>query len=263
MFCVKTFIVRAHSSGVERPLGMRKAGGSNPPESMRENMKKELLLIFLLTVSFASPLLLIIDASGSMEDEIEGSNQTKIEAAKEAAINLINKYNDEIALMVYTDCDDEGDPMTGSLRIEEEFTTDKSTLINKVKDIEPFLGTPLVDSIKEGIKYLKSRNVHNAQIVVLTDGEDTCSDEDLQTVIEEALSSGYVVNVAIVGFGLEEDTEKEIRREVTAAGGKYYSAQDAITLKQSLEKAAGADNQTCCCLPALMLLLGIGAAAKP
>ena len=193
-----------------------------------------------------------------MADTLPTSTITKIDAAKEAAHELINTYGDKIALMVYEDCDGLGDPFSGDIRIWMNFTTDKYALNNAIDEIEPSMGTPIADAIKEGIIYLKNKYISNALIVVITDGEETC-DGDVASAIENAVNAGYEVRV--IGFGLEGDEESSLKEEVEEGGGAYYSAKDPNALKTKLKEASGEGE--CCCATALILLVaGLGIATS-
>ncbi len=188
--------------------------------------------LLLMAAVYAKPLLLIIDASGSMEDTLP-SGETKIATAKSVATETINSYNDQIALMVYDDCDSGGDPMSGSIIVSNAFTTDKSALTSKVSEITANSDTPLANSITEGVLYAK-QNGGGAQIVILTDGLETC-DGDISGAIQSAEQQG--INVKLVGFALSEEDKQNISSAVTSAGGSYYDAGDELGLQQAFTQA--------------------------
>ncbi|MFA5077713.1 MAG: VWA domain-containing protein [Candidatus Micrarchaeia archaeon] len=213
-------------------------------------MKKNLLilsLVLLMAAAYAKPLLLIIDSSGSMDDTLP-SGKTKLETAKEVAIETVNSYGDEIALMVYTDCDSGGDPLSGSISVWEPFTTSKSSLISKINSITADSSTPIANSITEGTKYLQQIK-GTGQMVLLTDGEETCSG-DVVSAVEAAQSAG--MEVKVVGFALDTSSQDAISSSVTQGGGKYYNAGDEIELRQALSEAV---SDASCCAPTAILLI--------
>ncbi len=222
-------------------------------------IRELLFLLILSTVFFAKPLLLIIDASGSMDEYLPNSTITKMDAAKEAAHELVNNYNDKIALMTYDECDDYGDPYNDGIRVVVAFSdvtaVDRSHLLHQAIDnLEPSGGTPIANAIEEGVVYLQDENINDALMVVITDGEETCGG-DVQSAIENALSKGY--EVRIIGFGLDEEGEKVLKEEIENAGATYYSAKDPNALKMKLREATGTGG--CCCSTALiMLVIGLG-----
>jgi len=209
-----------------------------------------LMFLLLVTGVYAKSVLLIIDASGSMDGYMPDGIQTKEEAAKEAAIDLIQSSSDEFALMVYTDCDSSGDPYTGDISVWQEFTYDDSVIVSRIQSIYPQDATPIADSIKEGTTYLASKR-SSGTIVVLTDGEETCgSNSDITNAIQSANSQGISVNV--IGFQLSDYSKTQMQQVVQDGGGDFYSANDTQQLKQAFKQATG--NETCCC-PTFMILL--------
>ncbi|MBU0586221.1 VWA domain-containing protein [Candidatus Micrarchaeota archaeon] len=216
-------------------------------------MKMRNLILGLLVLSsmvWAKPLLLIIDASGSMDDTLP-SGQTKLETAKQVALETVDSYSDSIALMVYTDCDSGGDPNSGAISVWTTFTMDKATLRNQIQGISASYSTPIANSIIEGTTYIKSVG-NGAQMLVLTDGEETCGySSDVTTAVSSAQASG--VEVKVVGFALSASGEQTVSDSVTQGGGKYYGAGDELELKQAFSQALGTDDL--CCVPAAALLV--------
>ena len=194
-----------------------------------------LFLFAILSITFARPTLLIIDASGSMDD-IMADGTSKIDAAKIAAKQIVQNANDEIALMIYDDCDAGGDPHSGPIRVVVEFTTDKSTLTSEIDAIEPWGGTPIAGSIEEGMIYVSATG-KNAGIILLTDGEETCDDVSYAAQMASQASQYGVVIINIVGFQLDEYAQDEMEAIAAAAGGNYYDAQDVSSLTTSLQQA--------------------------
>lgn len=208
-------------------------------------MNKVILALLVLAAAvYAKPLLLIIDASGSMDETLD-SGKTKLETAKEVAINTINGYGDEIALMVYTDCDSYGDPSSGDISVWEDFTTDKATLRQKIESITSYGSTPIADAITEGTAYVQQTR-GAATIVVLTDGEETCgSDSDVVASLQSARSNG--MDVRVVGFALSNSSQTALSSTVAQGGGTYYGAQDQLSLQSALSQAVGGGELPPCC----------------
>lgn len=216
------------------------------------NAYKLILALLVLGASvYARPLLLIMDASGSMDETLE-SNKTKLETAKEVAINTINGYGDEIALMVYTDCDSSGDPYSGSIRVWVNFTTDKALLRQEIESITASYSTPIARAVNEGTAYIRQAK-GTATMVVLTDGEETCdSDSDVVSAIQSATSGG--MDVSVVGFALDNSSQASLSSTVTQGGAKYYNAKDKLQLQSALTQAIGGANLPCCGSLALLAI---------
>lgn len=219
------------------------------------NMKTILLFLCLVfSAVFARPTLIIIDASGSMEDYLPDGTM-KIDAAKTAAKQIVQSANDEIALMTYDDCDYGGDPTYGPIRVVVNFTMNKQILIQQIDAIEPWGSTPIADSIKEGSKYVATTG-QDAGIVLLTDGEETCGYLDSQEIADLAATSGVSI-VNIVGFQLDNYTQAQMAEVAEATGGSYYDATDVASLTYSLQQAYGSasgSDLVCCSAPVAILL---------
>ena len=138
--------------------------------------------LFLITASFGftehdssrsdikieRSIILLFDASESMLEN------NKIGEAKIAAKNYLTsgilRSRDEVALIVFYDCND--------IRVEQPFTTNKVALISKIDDIQPYSLTPLKVSIKFAKDYLDNYARGKVKrIIVYTDGMETCNGE--------------------------------------------------------------------------------------
>ncbi len=213
------------------------------------------ILCLMLSLSFARPILLIIDSTGSMGESLD-SGGTKLDAAKQAATQIVQNSNDEIALMVYDACDSAGDPMSGGARVVVPFTTDKAQIITAINALSPQDDTPIADAITEASTYVQSSG-KNAAIIMLTDGEETCGTFDASTLASTANSHG-VAMVNVVGFQLSSSAQTQMQGLASDSGGKYYDANDTASLQQSMQQAYGNASGTgsgMCCLPSAFIML--------
>jgi len=211
------------------------------------------LLCLLLSLSFARPILLIIDSTGSMGGSLD-TGMTKLDAAKQAATQIVQNSNDEIALMIYTACDSAGDPMSGGARVVVPFTTDKTQLITEIDKLTADSDTPIADAITEASTYVQTSG-KSAAIILLTDGEETCGSFDASSLASIASSHG-VTMVNVVGFQLSSSAQTQMQSLAADSGGKYYDANDTASLQQSMQQAYGNASGTggMCCLPSAFLL---------
>lgn len=118
-------------------------------------------------------VVILFDASGSMGDV------SKIDKAKAAARNVLWKLaeNTPIALIVFYDC--------GNIVVEQEFTTDVKLVRAKIDQIIPTGGTPLADGIAFAKAYIqKQRSGGKARLVILSDGEESCSGDPVKAAKE-------------------------------------------------------------------------------
>lgn len=220
------------------------------------NSKTLLFLLLGVTMTFASPYLLVMDASGSMGDRPSGFNETKMEAAKRAANNFVDRTDDEIGLMFFDDCDSGGDPYSGSNRIINGFTRDKASLKTEINSMQTGFSTPIANALTEARAYIESTRGYGT-IILITDGEETCGGDPVD--VAGSIYTENVGQVHVIGYligGSAEETAQEIAQ---AGGGKYYSVENAGELEAALVDISG--GEFACCPAALLLvlpLLGVG-----
>lgn len=112
--------------------------------------------------SITKSIILLFDASGSMEDN------SKIGNAKSAAKNAIRDLSDtiEVALIVFSDCE--------KIEVTQPFTTDKNLISTKIDQVQPYGSTPLGDAIDFANDYKKNARSADRTVVLFTDGIETC-----------------------------------------------------------------------------------------
>lgn len=184
----------------------------------------------------ASSLLLLIDSSGSMGDEIGGSNhQIKIDVAKDAAVAALGRATRsgavEVAVLAFS-----GDCATPVPRFLG-FTRDADRLSAFIRDLQPGGGTPMADALTFANRFM-DRNAHRGasdrMIVLLADGQNDCGDVGHSMAALRA--SGTVFRHETVGFGITPNSPaaQDLRRIATETGGMYHHAADAAQLADVL-----------------------------
>ena len=179
-----------------------------------------------------SSLLLLIDASGSMGDEIgRGSSQVKIEAAKQAAIAALGRAAQggsvEVAVLAFS-----GDCQNPVPRYQD-FTGDVNRLTQFIGSLQPGGGTPMADALLFANRYMDKNGDAGAStrmIMLLADGQNDCGDVD--RAMASLKSSGIVFRHETVGFGIAPNSQaaQDLRDIATQTGGAYHHAVDANQL---------------------------------
>ena len=179
-----------------------------------------------------SSLLLLIDASGSMGDEIgSGNSQVKIEAAKQAAIAALGRAAQsgsvEVAVLAFSgDCQD-------PVPHHQDFTGDVNRLTQFIGSLQPGGGTPMADALLFANRYMDKNGdagASNRMIMLLADGQNDCGDVD--QAMASLKSSGIIFRHETVGFGIAPDSQaaQDLRDVATQTGGAYHHAVDANQL---------------------------------
>jgi uncharacterized protein YegL len=168
-------------------------------------------------------IMLVLDVSGSMGDE--GQNGTKLDDAKESAIEFLNAVRPEfyIGLITFED----------SVILRAPLSMDRNNLISHIEQMTEEGGTALGDAIALATDHLTSegRSIADKYMVLMTDGmQTTLNRYDWPEAAEIASSENVVIYT--VGFGSDAavgDLESIARK----TGGQYLFAASGSELVQS------------------------------
>jgi Mg-chelatase subunit ChlD len=173
----------------------------------------------------AVDVVLVIDRSGSMNDELE-SGLTRFVAAKKAATNFINRLTanvDHVALVSFC----------GDVDLNEPLTTNFPSVLAAVGDLEMDPDTRIDFGITEAHAELTSIR-HNPLalpvMVVLTDGENypTNTRPLVPIAADAAKAAGIRLVTIALGTGADTDLLSEIASTPTA--NNYYFATNSSQL---------------------------------
>ncbi|MBC2711530.1 MAG: VWA domain-containing protein [Desulfosarcina sp.] len=171
----------------------------------------------------AGNLIFILDSSGSMWGQVEGT--AKITIAKEVLTDLIRDLPDNavVGLVAYGhrrkgDCDD----------VEELIALgplDKKKMVGRIQALSPKGKTPISRSVHltaERIKHMEDETT----IILVSDGKETC-DPDPCGLIKELKGAGIKFVMHVIGFDVTEEEKQELECMAREGGGKYFTADNA------------------------------------
>ena len=189
-----------------------------------------LLTLACPSLSNASKLVIILDASGSMWGQINGT--AKIEIARSAFDELLGTLpaDMEVGLVAY------GHRVKGDCADIEELVSpaplDAPALKAAVASISPKGMTPMAASVRMVAERLKTEE-QEASIVLISDGKETC-DADPCAAVRALKDLGIAFTLHVVGFDVGGDTEAQLRCMADAGGGVYFQAKDSAELAGAL-----------------------------
>lgn len=163
--------------------------------------------------------IVIFDSSGSMSDNDPGAVGRS--AAGQAFFDVL-RSSDEVAVLDFGAGVDSG--LTDS-RLLQDFTSDRNLLDAALAQLTESGGTPLWESILDGLSLLSNRLGTGGALVVLTDGE--ADDFNLSTVISQATAQD--VPVYPIGLGQNLDFT-QLRDAANQTGGSFAEAGDSSAL---------------------------------
>lgn len=206
-----------------------------PFQKLRKNLLLFLQLLILAAVLFGlgDPVanmkktsdkntVLLIDRSGSMQT-IEEDGRTRLEHAKEAAIDFVRGLKGEAKAMVIGFAD--------RADVVCNFTTDSRRLVRRIEDIEPTDGPSLIgEALQLAVAYSTK---------IATGGEGWSPDAPIETANIELFSDGRIADanekyvtrgeMTYYRIGLEDDNAGivafDVRRELEQPGVVSVFAQ--------------------------------------
>jgi hypothetical protein len=179
----------------------------------------------LLTHARAAPgsrLYVILDASGSMLETMQG--RTKFELAREAVEEVLATLppGPQVALRVYghrkRSVDQGAENDTELLLPFQPF--DREVFFAKLRSLRARGRTPLHLSLTEALKDLKGGGSGPTSVVLLTDGGDDCRRDPVPAAAELGKAG---VRLHVVGFDIQrEDWQRQLRAMAEKGHGDYF-----------------------------------------
>jgi tight adherence protein B len=153
-------------------------------------------------------VVLAVDTSGSMEGD-------PLEAAVDAASSFVSAVPDNVRLGVVTFSDE--------AKVAQRVTSDRDAVQEAIDGLEATGETSLYDGVTQAVSLLSDTNQGN--IVLLSDGSDTVSDDSLAQAISAAKKAK--ATIYSVGLQSEETDEAALQQMAQATGGTFAPAESA------------------------------------
>ncbi|MGX5530509.1 VWA domain-containing protein [Bacillus toyonensis] len=185
---------------------------------------------------------ILLDASGSMAGKVNG--QVKMEAAKKAIYNYLDKIPDNANVMLrvygHKGSNNENDKSIscGSSEVMYPLQPYKKEQFNAaLSNFGPKGWTPLasaIESVNDDFKeYTGEENLNVVYIV--SDGEETCGGDPVNAAKNLNQSSTHAV-VNIIGFDVKNSEQQQLKNTAEAGKGNYATVSNADELYQTLNK---------------------------
>ena len=185
-------------------------------------------------------VLIVFDASGSMEDKIRG--ETKVHIAKRVLENVITKAdpNINIGLRVYGSSNPTGNQYidcSDSKLVVLPGTNNRRSIISEIYKILPRGFTPITYSLSQAVQDLIPYRGEKS-IILISDGLETCVGDPCQ-LSQSLIKSGINLKIDVVGFGVKDDwaAQEQLMCIALNTNGRYYSAENDSELTQGLSES--------------------------
>ena len=180
-----------------------------------------------------TPIILILDGSGSMWGQVAGT--TKIAIARQVIGDLMDQMDPArpVGLVAYGHRE-KGDCQDIEILLEPK-ADNGAELKSVLANINPIGMTPLANTALMVIEKLR-KDESKATIILVSDGAESCGG-DLCEVIRAAKEAGLDFVLHIVGFDIGESDKLALECAAREGEGVYLDATNADELSQALEQA--------------------------
>ncbi len=184
----------------------------------------------LTSPAMADKAILVLDASGSMWGQIDG--KPKIEIAQKVVAGLVSDWATEVELGVIAYGHREKASCTDIETLVPVGAVDAGAINASIGGLNPKGKTPITEAVRLAAQELRSTE-EKATVILLSDGLETC-DADPCAAATELEAAGIDFTVHVVGFGTDEEENRQLQCIADNTGGQFLGAADASTLQQAM-----------------------------
>lgn len=174
---------------------------------------------------------LVLDASGSMWQQVEG--RSKVEIARDAVDSMLGNWNGDTALgLIAYGHRRRGDCADIEVLIEPD-GFDRERISRTVRGLNALGMTPISAAVRKAAEVLRYTE-HRATVILVSDGEETCN-ADPCALGAELEAQGIDFTAHVIGFDLPDGPAREqLQCLASRTGGRYLEARDAAQLDAAL-----------------------------
>ncbi len=187
----------------------------------------------------AAKVLLVIDVSGSMGEEV-GGGETKLDLAKRASIDALQEFKpeDQVGLRIFSTNIAPKEPRDFlDLVPLGEISGNREAIASRIGSLTPTEGTPLYTTASSSFEFMKSQfdPARINAVVLLTDGRNEDDFNDLNATIAKLRSGseGQAQPVRLFTIAYGQDADKNtLKRLSEATNAATYDASDPQTINK-------------------------------
>ena len=178
-----------------------------------------------------TPLLLVVDTSGSMGDSIEG--ELKLDLAKRSILKFLagTSPTRQVALRSYPA---KGGSECHSGELQIDFSTLTSEVENIVRHLQADGNTPTAEALQAALEDIRNAGFTQAEIALFSDGESKCADPCLAA--EEIAASGVEIRVHVGAFVASGQGRAELKCIADKTHGTYTEINDASAFAEGFDE---------------------------
>lgn len=180
-------------------------------------------------------IIIILDASGSMDERIDGVK--KIDIAKRTIMKVLSQVppNVGIGLRVYG-----GESYflpskacrCSNLKVPVALNS-QSQVAGALAAIRPIGATPITYSLKQAINYDLAGKKGIKRIILLSDGEENCDESPCEYAVN-IVRGGSDIKIDAIAFSTDKMADNQLKCVALSTHGKFYRADTEASLLNSL-----------------------------
>ena len=183
-----------------------------------------------------SPVMVVLDSSGSMTAKDAGGGTSRMDAAKRAVSGMVDSLpaDARVGLTIYgANTGSSGAEKAAGCRdvrvVRPVSVVDKTALKTAVRATKARGYTPIGTSLRTAAAQLPKEGQRS--IVLVSDGEDTCAPPQPCDVAKELHRQGVDLHVHTIGFRVDPGARAQLTCIAQSTGGTYHDASDAGSLR--------------------------------
>ena len=187
-------------------------------------------------------VVVLMDASGSMNGEIAG--QTKMELSKAAIAKFVEQIPSDanVSLIAYghVGSSAESDKAASCSSVESMYPLSAyqdENFINSLNSFQARGWTPLAGAINKAGEILQAypSDEYLNLVYIVSDGLETC-DGDPIAAAEQLQSQSIKAKVNIIGFNVDNEGQQQLKQVANSGGGEYVTVDNPTDLEVQITK---------------------------
>lgn len=182
-----------------------------------------------------SPVMVVLDSSGSMTAKDAGGGSSRMDAAKRAVGSMVDSLpaQSKVGLAIYgASTGSSGAEKAAGCRdvrvVQPVGTVNKAGIKRAVSAARPRGYTPIGQALRTAADALPKEGQRS--IVLVSDGEDTCAPPQPCDVAKDLAKQGLDLHVHAIGFRVNAKARAQLACISQSTGGTYHDAADADSL---------------------------------
>jgi Ca-activated chloride channel family protein len=187
-------------------------------------------------------VLIVLDTSGSMSDEVSGTGKSKLDLAKQAAVSSLAQFegNDQVGLWMFsTKLDGDRDyrelvPI-GPMSQQIDGGQRRAVLRQRIEGLPPQGGTGLYDTSLASFQFVRAHQRADSinAVVLLTDGVNEDNGISLQALLDQLHTEQGDQSVRLFTIAYGDDADQGTLRQIAeTTNGAAYNSSDPTSINQ-------------------------------